>query len=465
VTELQGADPPVLLRFAQVLPRNFFVEILGNLDDDLKSLCWTGSKAMLSCKRNEGRPRMQYQRVFCISLLGFAACGNVSGHISSTKTGDTSRPAERRSPIEQVRAACGGDGTPTTYGADTIKRAQYLQQVTGTGAMFGWVSTQPVGERVSIMKPPSAMLMKAPAAVEDYTLRSAGENQLWSPIEQLEPSTIYCYQLEDEMQALTTPTGFKTAPSPESTEPVRFLAFGDSGGGGSDQYALLEQMYTVPYDLMIHTGDIAYDDGTIAQYEDNVFGVYADLFKNIPFMPASGNHDYRTMQGAPFRDVFNLPAANGEKWYSYDWGRVHFVALDTEADYSAQAAWLEQDLAASNLPWKIIYMHKPMYSSGMHGSDTTLRNKIAPVAEKYGVQLILAGHDHNYERIKPQNGVAYVVTGGGGIGTRSVGSSSFTALAEDVIHFVYVEVGVDELVLHAIDATGREFDSMAVPRA
>jgi hypothetical protein len=169
------------------------------------------------------------------------------------------------------------------------------------------------------------------------------------------------------------------------------------------------------------------------------------------------------MNGAPFRDVFNLP--DNERWYSYDWGHVHFVALDTEADYSTQMTWLEQDLAATTLPWKIVYMHRPPYSSGMHGSDTTLRNKLKPVVERFGVQLVLAGHDHNYERMKPQNGVAYVVTGGGGIGTRSVGASSFTAFAEDVIHFVYVEVGIDELVLHAIDATGREFDSMVVPRA
>jgi predicted phosphodiesterase len=406
---------------------------------------------------------MLYQRVTAISLLGLAACGNVSGNVSSTKTGDTSRPAERRSPVETLRAACGGDGTPTTYGAQRVKRQPYLQQVTAATATLGWVTTEPAGEQVQLSQPPASAMSVAPATVEDYALRSAGENQMWSPVERLEPATVYCYQLADDTQALTTPTGFKTAPSPDSDEPVRFMAFGDSGGGTSDQYALLEQMYTVPFDLMIHTGDVAYDSGTIGQYEDNVFGVYADLFRNIPFMPASGNHDYGTLQGAPFREVFNLPG--DEKWYSYDWGRVHFVALDTEADYSTQAQWLEQDLAATTLPWKIVYMHKPMYSSGVHGSDSSLRSKIAPVAEKYGVQLILAGHDHNYERINPQNGIAYVVTGGGGIGTRSVGTSSFTALAEDVIHFVYVEVGVDELVLHTIDATGREFDSMVVPRA
>jgi 3',5'-cyclic AMP phosphodiesterase CpdA len=265
--------------------------------------------------------------------------------------------------------------------------------------------------------------------------------------------------------AITGRTGFKTAPAPDSTEPVRFLAFGDSGGGGADQYALLEQMYTVPYDLMIHTGDVAYDDGTIQQYEDNVFGVYGDLFKNIPFFPASGNHDYKTMNGAPFREVFNLPGDSGEQWYSYDWGRVHFVALDTEADYATQAKWLDADLAASSLPWKIVYLHKPPYSSGQHGSDLALRSKLAPVFQKHGVQLVLTGHDHNYERILPQRGVTYVVTGGGGIGTVAVGMSDFTAFSEDVIHFVYAEVFQDELVLHAIDADGREFDSAVIPRA
>jgi hypothetical protein len=406
---------------------------------------------------------MLYRRVIGISLFGVAACGNVSGNVASTKSGDVSRLAQRGSPIEALRAAC-GDGSPTTYGGTTLQRQPYLQQVTTSAATLGWVTSDPASAKVMLSTPPGAMIEMAPASVEEYALRTTGENQMWSAMTALEPGTTYCYEIADDTQALTNRTGFRTAPAPDSAEPVRFLAFGDSGGGGSDQYALLEQMYTVPYDLMIHTGDIAYDSGTITQYEDNVFGVYADLFRNIPFMPASGNHDYKTLQGAPFRDVFNLPGDSGERWYSYDWGRVHFVALDTEADYVTQVAWLNKDLEATQLPWKIIYLHKPPYSSGTHGSDTTLRNLLAPVVKQHGVQLVLAGHDHDYERIKPQDGTAYVVTGGGGIGTRSVGSSSFTAFAEDVIHFVYVEVGVDELVLHAIDATGREFDSMVVPQ-
>jgi hypothetical protein len=143
---------------------------------------------------------------------------------------------------------------------------------------------------------------------------------------------------------------------------------------------------------------------------------------------------------------------------------VHFAALDTEADYATQAKWLDADLAASDAPWKIVYLHRPPYSSGNHGSDTTLRKLLAPVVEKHHVQLVLAGHDHDYERMIPQNGVAYVVTGGGGRGTYDVGTSSFTAFSDEVIHFIQVEVDENQLVMHAIDANGVQFDSMVVPR-
>lgn len=405
-----------------------------------------------------------FRRLLAIGVVGMAACGNVSGHVSSTKLGDTSRPAPRRSPVEDLRAACGA-GAMTTYGAQAMQRHTYLQQVTTTSAKLGWVTSAGEDAHIAVTSPPGGLLSRVPAVAEQSSLRGDRERQMWSSVSSLEAATTYCYQLTGKSAPLTERTGFRTAPRPDSDEPVRFLAFGDSGGGGADQYALLDQMYTVPYDLIIHTGDVAYSDGTMGQYEDNVFGVYGDLFRNVPFFPSAGNHDYRTMQGAPFREVFNLPGDSGEKWYSFDWGRVHFVALDTESDYATQAAWLDRDLAASDLPWTVVYMHRPPYSSGAHGSDTTLRNKLAPVLQKHGVQLVLSGHDHDYERMHPQNGVAYVVTGGGGIGTKAVGKSSFTAFSEDVIHFVYVEVGVDELILHAIDAAGREFDSMIVPRA
>jgi acid phosphatase type 7 len=404
------------------------------------------------------------QWVMFVLALGTGACAfNQSGNTGTSKSGDTSRPAERSSPLDPLRAAC-GSGDMTALGKSTLRREPYLQQVSASGALVGWTSTHLTDERVAMTMPDGSAMPGAAAEPEQTFVSSSKLSQMWSTLNTLTPGTTYCYQVADGDNMLTERTGFRTAPAANSTEPVRFLVFGDSGGGGSDQYALLQQMYTVPFDLILHTGDVAYDDGSLGQYEENVFGVYGDLFRSIPFFPAAGNHDYRTQSAAPFRDVFNLPGASGEKWYSYDWGPVHFVALDTEADYRTQAEWLDEDLSATQLPWKVIYMHRPPYSSGSHGSDTALRKALAPVVKRHGVQLVLAGHDHDYERMLPQDGTAYLVTGGGGIGTRSVGSSSFTAFSADVIHFVYGEVTGDELVLHAIDATGREFDSMVIPR-
>lgn len=402
---------------------------------------------------------MQYSQL--VLALGLTAClGNHTGRITADKSGDTSHPAEQGSPIDELRAACGAGTTAAT----TIHRQPYLQQVTQSSAMIGWVSLAPDSEVVAVTTADKTPIASLAAEPETAVVRTAGEHQMWARITGLSPDTIYCYQLSDGTQALSEPTGFRTAPAADDSKPVRFVAFGDSGGGGGDQYALLDQMFKFPYQLMIHTGDIAYDHGSIGQFEDNVFGVYAELFKNVPFFPAAGNHEYETQGAAPFRDVFALPGDSGEKWYSYDWGRVHFAALDTEADYATQAAWLDQDLAASPLPWKIVYFHRPPYSSGGHGSDTTLRAYFSAVFERNHVQLVLAGHDHDYERMIPQGGVEYVVTGGGGKGTRSVGTSSFTAFSDEVIHFVYVEVNADDLVLHAIDGTGKEFDSVVIAR-
>jgi acid phosphatase type 7 len=249
---------------------------------------------------------------------------------------------------------------------------------------------------------------------------------------------------------------------------VRAVVFGDSGEGGSDQLALLRQMQTLRHDLMLHTGDIAYDSGTLADFESKFFGVYAPMLSKAPMFPTSGNHDYETADAAPYRQVFTLPENGGpeghERWYSFDWGDVHFVALDTERIGEAQATWLAADLTANQLPWTIVYGHRPPHSTGEHGDTALFQQVFVPILEAHGVDLVLAGHDHHYERFLPQAGVTYVVTGGGGRGTRGVSGGPLTAFAEGVIHCVVVEVAGDALSVHAIDGVGREFDSVVIDK-
>lgn len=212
----------------------------------------------------------------------------------------------------------------------------------------------------------------------------------------------------------------------------------------------------------MHTGDLAYTRGTRDELQRHVFDVYAGVLSQFALLPASGNHEYGTGDAAPFREAFARPENGGpagrERWYSFDWGDAHFVALDTERTGATQAAWLDADRGANRLPWTIAYGRRPPFSSGDHGGDDAVRRHFVPLFEQHRVKLVLSGHDHDDERSKPRGGVTYVVTGDGG-GTRPVGRSDFTAFGAAVIHFVDVTIAGAELARHAIDGLGNEFDA------
>jgi hypothetical protein len=338
-------------------------------------------------------------------------------------------------------------------GRSILGRSPYLQRITTSGAHVMFTASAPAEVRLS--QPPAAFDLVASSTNEPLvrglaTYRTAAG--------ELQPDTLYCYELMDDGAAVARPAGFRTAPAPDSGAKVSFVALGDSGSGSSDQIAVAKQLATVPFRLMLHTGDIAYESGTLAEFEANFFGVYGSLLRSFPVFPAIGNHDDATT----FRLVYDLPFAGPANWYSFDYGDVHFVALDTNHMSTEQAAWLDADLASTDRKWRIVFGHHPPYSSGEHGSALAFRDLFGPILAEHRVALVLSGHDHHYERSRPQDGVYYVVTGGGGRGTRPTGVSEFTAFAEQVLHFVYVEIQGDELALHAIDATGAEFDQLVI---
>lgn len=416
--------------------------------------------------------------IFALALYaacGTGACGtNQSGNLRAPALGDIVPGGTRGSPTAALEAACGEVARPEP----ALARAPYLQQLTTHSVIVGYLAREappdaarhtpaPTDQQVVVTRPDGARVTAAPARSDGSPVRHRGEHQMWAAIDGLLPDTTYCYAIARGDLALTARTGFRTAPPPPGSPgaeagSVRFIALGDSGEGGGDQRALAAWLAKIPYQLIVHVGDIAYPSGTLAQLEATVFDIYAPLLRHLPMWPVAGNHEYRTGGGQPFRDVFALPG--NERWYSFDWGRVHFAAIDTEQDLGIQAAWLDRDLAATSRAWKVVYLHRPPYSSGDHGSDIAVRRALAPVLARHRVALVLAGHDHHYERMKPQDGVTYVVTGGGGRGTRSTKRSAFTAFVAEVIHVVQVEVDEQRMVVRAIDATGQEFDGVVIPR-
>ncbi|NMO20779.1 PKD domain-containing protein [Pyxidicoccus fallax] len=302
----------------------------------------------------------------------------------------------------------------------------------------------------------------------------------------LQPGTEYTYVV-DACGKATAPKRFRTAPVP-GTRSVHFTTVGDFGTGGTNQKLVAAAMLKVRPELFVALGDNAYSDGTEAEIQNNLFKPMEALLAEVPFFAALGNHEYVTNQGQPYLDNLYLPSnnpANSERYYSFDWGHVHFVALDSNCAIglassdrcalAAQKAWLEKDLAGTTQPWKIVFFHHPPWSSGEHGSQLAMRRNFAPIFEKYGVDLVLTGHDHNYERSKPmkgdaiasstQAGIPYLVVGGGGASLRPFSGSrpDWSVIRDDNAHgFLDVKVVDGTLTAELVTTANKVIDSFTL---
>lgn len=250
---------------------------------------------------------------------------------------------------------------------------------------------------------------------------------------------------------------------PGADNPTKFIVFGDSGTGSEAQKKLAGVMGQHPADLMLHTGDIAYDSGSEEELQRNFFNVYEPLLEKMPFYPSPGNHDYATDSLAPYLRRF---AKNN--YYSFDTHAVHFVSLDAVGDTGdAMLKWLENDLKnAGGNKWIVVYFHYPPFSSGStHGGNKMIREIYVPLFQKYEVDLVFSGHEHNYERMEPIDGVVYVVTGGGGAPLYEFGEPlEATAFRASEHHFVLVETTRCGMTGKAITVDDRIIDTFTLRR-
>ncbi|WP_164017343.1 metallophosphoesterase [Pyxidicoccus trucidator] len=302
----------------------------------------------------------------------------------------------------------------------------------------------------------------------------------------LKPATEYTYVV-DACGKATPARRFRTAPTP-GTRSVHFTAVGDFGTGGSDQKQVAAAMLKARPELFVALGDNAYSSGTESEIQNNLFAPMAELLSEVPLFASLGNHEYVTNQGQPYLDNLYLPSnnpANSERYYSFDWGHVHFVALDSNCAIglassdrcalAAQKAWLEKDLAGTTQPWKVVFFHHPPWSSGEHGSQLAMRRNFAPLFEKYGVDLVLTGHDHNYERSKPmqgdavagagKTGIPYLVVGGGGASLRPFATSkpAWSVIRDDQAHgFLDVKVVDGTLTAELVETDGKVLDTFTL---
>ena len=199
---------------------------------------------------------------------------------------------------------------------------------------------------------------------------------------------------------------------PNLPSSLKFAVIGDSGSGSGRAYQLAAQFAAAhklfPYTFVLMLGDNIYGGEKPRDFERKFELPYkAVLDAGVPFYAALGNHDEPAVQ--IHYKPFNM---DGRRYYSFRKGDAEFFALDSTYMSTEQVRWVEKALSESDAPWKIAYMHHPTYSSGKrHGSDVDLRTFIEPLFVKYGVSVVLAGHEHFYERLKPQHGIAYFTSG------------------------------------------------------
>lgn len=312
----------------------------------------------------------------------------------------------------------------------TIVRGPYLQTGTPTSVIVKWRTPLPGLSTVAFGLSETALTDTVTSGLgcqTDHEVKLAG----------LLPNTTYHYRILYNGMALPGQTDqyFTTSPNPGTRKPVRAWFLGDAGTANNNQRDVRDAYYnyvnTLPAgdnhtDMVVLLGDNAYDDGTDAEYQDAIFeDMYEDMIKKSVMWSTLGNHDGRSAdagaQTGPYYDIFTFPK-NGEaggvpsgteSYYSYDYGNIHFIVLESnETDRSVGGAmynWAEADIQNTTADWIVAVWHHPPYTRGSHISDIELqlfqmRQNFLPMLESNGIDLVLCGHSHSYERSYFLNG-------------------------------------------------------------
>jgi len=254
---------------------------------------------------------------------------------------------------------------------------------------------------------------------------------------------------------------------PNKPDSLKFAVIGDTGTGDQHQYAVAEKLIAFrnqfKYEFLVMMGDNTYGGESAKDFENRFEKPYKPLLDaGLKFYAALGNHD------TPNQRNYKLFNMGGKQYYTFrpKLG-VRFFALDSNYMNPEQLTWLKNELEASGSDWKIAFFHHPLYSSGgRHGSDAALRDQLEPLFLKYSVDVVLSGHDHFYERIKPQKGIYYFVVGGSAkLRQGDIGTTGLTAKGFDTGYsFMGVEIVGDEFYFQTISDRGVTVDSGVLKR-
>jgi hypothetical protein len=319
--------------------------------------------------------------------------------------------------VATLAAAGGVIRATATEPPTTVIRGPYLQSGTKSNIVVRWRTSEPAGSRVRFG--PSVENLNREVSQAEPTREHA------VILDGLEPDTRYFYAVGNADVMLESGPEYQFVTAPEGSKPTRIWAIGDCGTAAVGDFgswmvrdAYLEFAGTRKTDVWLMLGDNAYYSGTDSEYTDAVFNTFQELLRQTVLWSTIGNHETYSVEpdgNHAYFNIFSLPTAGQagglpsgtENYYSFDYANIHFVCLDSElssrAADSPMLTWLEQDLAANTNDWLIAFWHSPPYTKGSHNSDTEfnladIREQFLPVLENYGVDLVLCGHSHCYER-------------------------------------------------------------------
>ena len=262
--------------------------------------------------------------------------------------------------------------------------------------------------------------------------------------------------------------GTPGAPLPDEPGAQRFAVIGDFGEGSPEELRIAAQVKAMHPDRVLTLGDNVYPTGRERDWQrgfdpPELFGT---MVKTTPFMPSLGNHDYYNYDLRPYFNRF--PHLQGRPYYTWSSGNAQFFVLDTEQRLdggSTQLAWLGAQLAQSTAGVKIVYLHRPPYSSAGAETPPAWRDALHRVLAAHGVQLVIAGHEHSYERSHAIDGVTYIVSGGGGakVYPFRAAQPAWSAYRTMRHHYLQLLIGHGRIVVRAVDQNGDTVDTVAIP--
>ncbi|MBI5524735.1 MAG: metallophosphoesterase family protein [Deltaproteobacteria bacterium] len=428
-----------------------------------------------------GRPR-QIALFAAIGSIAIAACGDGgASEENDAAVPDAAIPADAGATPDSPAADAGSDagvdtgpvctdldgGTPIPLETDPVfVKGPYLMYTSQTSVVVMWETPEAAGSTVEY-GPTEALgssvagTEKGPEAGDEGTVHELSVTGLL-------PGAEYFYRAGDAT-AWSAVHRFRTA-APQAT-PFRFAALADTQSHPEVHSRLIPLIAAWGPSFVVHAGDEIGDGSSAAGWQTEFFDVIRPLAHRIPYFVAVGNHE---KDHDLFYRFVSYPTEQ-ESYYTFTWGDVFFVAIDSNkyifGTLDPQHAWIDEQLKtpeAKAAKWRVAAFHEPAYSESWGGctfeGNPAIRSALIPLLEQSGINLIINGHTHEYER-GYLNGVYHVITGGGGGGLETDWCTDWPHITvqKPVHHFLAVEAGCEALTVRAIDIDGIEFDFFEIP--